>query len=147
MALCEITMNNPPFHIIIDEASNILNIDTIAGQWIYMRDVYQISRSKISKSSSYSIEPSKVPMSTALLWVWCFRMTILLLLMDAKTSCRVETLAKTCSSRTSYLKSAFLETDAWKKDYFISQSGAALLFGVYLSLAFFKLKRGSSKSS
>lgn len=50
-------MNNPPFHIIIDETSNILNIDTIAGQWIYMRDVYQISRSKISKSSSYSIEP------------------------------------------------------------------------------------------
>ena len=50
-------MNNPPFHIIIDETNNILNIDTIAGQWIYMRDVYQISRYQNFQSSSSSIEP------------------------------------------------------------------------------------------
>ena len=42
-------------------------------------------------------------------------MTILLLLMDAKTSRRVEMLAKTCSSRTSYLKSVFKRLTLGKK--------------------------------
>jgi len=55
---------------------------------------------------------------------------------DAKTSCRVETLAKTCSSRTSYLKSVFKRLTLGK-DYFISQSGAEIVVRSIPLIGFF----------